>query len=778
MNLWHTTGTRGADPGHGINAAANGARGATPGGQSFYFGAERVQNAFNDPATDPFFLPRQDGQPVLRTYNFPGGAKGAIESNTINLAGYSASDRPMLYFNYFLQSDNVDSISDFAPDQDAFRVYVITDDGVQHLLGTNNNAKGASASFDDEFDDPAKSTDPVTGQLFADQGRVDVQRLFDSTNNWRQARVSLAPFAGQTNLKLRVEFSTAASFDDGSVRLRTVAGNRVQDGDRLTINGQTFEIDLGPTLTVPSGAEISKYYNRTGASAADRVTIVVGGVTYLLNDGKRTPAANDVNVLLEGLGGKFLTQLTATEVAKALADAMTTNGLPIAQQPYNFAGEPGNDELYLAPVIPTVPGNSLITGIGTLATNTDADIYRLDLAAGARLSITAASANGSVFPMNVRLFDSQGNELARNTPGLPLEYSSPIAKTVYIGYSGGLNTDYNPMVAGSGTPGFVGDYSTAINVQADFRVTQTAAELQIAGGVDASQGSHNLFVINGAAGTRGLPIVLDASMTPEQVAQRLQLVLADRFSGGVLTAYPVYDNKITLTGLSVTNPGPFGQVNNTWDQYGSSGQTATRGDRRASTNAFEGVYVDDFIIGFAERGEMATFTPDIATDPAQVSRNTGFSADQSLNLTLPAKVDTRTQVGSYQLEIRDGSEYVNSTLAASGDTTVTDLRFRTFDTNQRLGSGLSFQVAPAADIVDGSTFTLSNGSQSVTFEYDVEAQILVWPMGCSKDAFKSEFLHPLSWASERMARSTMVHRPLLGTSSMRSIVHRCDKFWV
>ncbi len=455
---------------------------------------------------------------------------------------------------------------------------------------------------------------------------------------------------------------------------------------------------------------------------------------------------------------------------------MTTNGLPIAQQPYNFAGEPGNDELYLAPVIPTVPGNSLITGIGTLATNTDADIYRLDLAAGARLSITAASANGSVFPMNVRLFDSQGNELARNTPGLPLEYSSPIAKTVYIGYSGGLNTDYNPMVAGSGTPGFVGDYSTAINVQADFRVTQTAAELQIAGGVDASQGSHNLFVINGAAGTRGLPIVLDASMTPEQVAQRLQLVLADRFSGGVLTAYPVYDNKITLTGLSVTNPGPFGQVNNTWDQYGSSGQTATRGDRRASTNAFEGVYVDDFIIGFAERGEMATFTPDIATDPAQVSRNTGFSADQSLNLTLPAKVDTRTQVGSYQLEIRDGSEYVNSTLAASGDTTVTDLRFRTFDTNQRLGldfrsrSRLLLTLSMAVRLPCLTARSLSRSNTTL------RPQILVWPMGCSKDAFKSEFLHPLSWASERMARSTMVHRPLLETSSMRSIVHRCDKF--
>ncbi len=84
--------------------------------------------------------------------------------------------------------------------------------------------------------------------------------------------------------------------------------------------------------------------------------------------------------------------------------------------------------------------------------------------------------------MNVRLFDAQGNELARNTPGLPLEYTSEIAKTIYIGYSGGLNTDYNPMVAGSGTPGFVGDYTTAITMLADFRVTQTAGELQIAGG--------------------------------------------------------------------------------------------------------------------------------------------------------------------------------------------------------------------------------------------------------------------------------------------------------
>ncbi len=93
------------------------------------------------------------------------------------------------------------------------------------------------------------------------------------------------------------------------------------------------------------------------------------------------------------------------------------------------------------------------------------------------------------------------------------------------------------------------------------------------------------------------------------------------------------------------------------------------------------------MIGFAERGEMATFTPDVAGSPAQVSRNTTFSADQSLNLTVPARVDTRTQVGSYQLEIRDGSEYVNSTLAAAGDATVTDLRFRTFDTNLRLGSG-------------------------------------------------------------------------------------------
>ena len=37
FNLWHLTGLRGDDQGHGVNSAPDGSRGATRGGQSLYF---------------------------------------------------------------------------------------------------------------------------------------------------------------------------------------------------------------------------------------------------------------------------------------------------------------------------------------------------------------------------------------------------------------------------------------------------------------------------------------------------------------------------------------------------------------------------------------------------------------------------------------------------------------------------------------------------------------------------------------------------------------------
>ncbi len=60
---------------------------------------------------------------------------------------------------------------------------------------------------------------------------------------------------------------------------------------------------------------------------------------------------------------------------------------------------------------------------------------------------------------------------------------------------------------------------------------------------------------------------------------------------------------------------------------------------RARNNAFEGLYLDDFIIGATERGEVV------------------LNADTTTTfITNPAGV-TGIQIGEYQLEIRGGEEY-------------------------------------------------------------------------------------------------------------------------
>ena len=89
--------------------------------------------------------------------------------------------------------------------------------------------------------------------------------------------------------------------------------------------------------------------------------------------------------------------------------------------------------------------------------------------------------------------------------------------------------------------------------------------------------------------------------------------------------------------------------------------------QRGQDNAYEGFYVDDIIIGFAERGEMVTGPSDLA-DYFQVPQNPDPSAPAE-NLT-----------GPYQLEIRRGTEY--GAVLAYDDPQIAI--FDTYDTNDRL----------------------------------------------------------------------------------------------
>ncbi len=97
--------------------------------------------------------------------------------------------------------------------RDALRVYLVTDDGVEHLITTNNRILRSGLN-DDEFDDPI----PGLNSTYDDDIDADVQPLFDVTGaanpQWRQARVPFGEFAGRSGLSLRVEFSTSRNHAD------------------------------------------------------------------------------------------------------------------------------------------------------------------------------------------------------------------------------------------------------------------------------------------------------------------------------------------------------------------------------------------------------------------------------------------------------------------------------------------------------------------------------------------------------------------------------------
>jgi len=119
------------------------------GGATFYFGREDTGS----------YAPVGGGIP-----------NGSLTSNGFSLMNYSAQDLPVLYFNYRLDADS----------GDYFRVYVQRRDGTEQLVASSD------------------STD-ITGAVIG----------LTNDDIWRQARVSLAPFAGQDLLKLRYEFRAA-----------------------------------------------------------------------------------------------------------------------------------------------------------------------------------------------------------------------------------------------------------------------------------------------------------------------------------------------------------------------------------------------------------------------------------------------------------------------------------------------------------------------------------------------------------------------------------------
>ncbi|WP_417386550.1 Ig-like domain-containing protein [Gimesia sp.] len=248
FNLWHTTQRQGTTAGHGINAAPDNSRlpsevdltldkensdndfSQQDGAISFYFGLEQyhipgssTQNSYltYTPGADnsqygiynnDVLFDLTSNSNIGNNVNLPGGALGSLTTNTFSLDGYSANDAPTIYFNYFLDTERTNS-STTNQMRDSARVYLQDQFGTWHLIATNNSTKSTST---DNWELPTYITHTASENTNGDDtGRDYVQELFDTANNvWRQARIDLSAFAGQSGLKLRFDYSTAGSIGE------------------------------------------------------------------------------------------------------------------------------------------------------------------------------------------------------------------------------------------------------------------------------------------------------------------------------------------------------------------------------------------------------------------------------------------------------------------------------------------------------------------------------------------------------------------------------------
>ena len=671
-NLWSVTADRGTDPGHGLAATFDGTRDVSLGGNSLHFGTG-----------------------TTGTVDFPGGAHGSVESREFSLVGYTPEDRPTLYFNYFLASEDAAATVDedgsiLATARDTFRVFIGDQTGQWKLLSTNN-----------ETDDPSHEEDEVDLNL-------DVQVSFDNTGGWRQVRVDLGEYAGRDHLKLRFDYSTAGSMNVGDAdtagsELRVLPAAELVDGAQIIVDGETMEIDLGYTLEAPTGAGMID-----GATFTVDYGAGVNGSFEIDKDGVNS-GTNVVSVA---------DALTAEQVADLVAQAILGGvSLPSVQVNVSSALE-SNDTLDTAiPVnLNGLPGifegsQGKINDNPNLILEPDADVdlYRINLQAGSTINVdTDTDAYATAVNTYIRILDADGVTLSANDnaaapgedPGTDsyLQFTAPADGDYYIGVSGAGNEFYDPTVAESGVAGSTGSYDIAIRVNTESGIVQVVNNrINLPGAVNVTETATGMRLTGESGVTTGTtPIVIHAGMNASDVADATAEVLEAIFAGGNADIFKTHNEIVRVIAHEVEDSGPFGVTDTLpGDAYGAFFQNL-----RGQNNATEGVYVDDIVVGFAERGELAT------NAVADASFGVNANAD-------PTDINT----GEYQLEIRRGTQYVD--IDDEGNVILS----QSMDTNDRLSQSLSINASDGFSIVDGQTFELGDGINQLTFEYNDVASL-------------------------------------------------------
>ena len=260
--------------------------------------------------------------------------------------------------------------------------------------------------------------------------------------------------------------------------------------------------------------------------------------------------------------------------------------------------------------------------------------------------------------------------------------------------------------------------------------TLTPNVLNIAGllstGAYSITGADPAMII-GRPGVAGANVAVNVTnaMTATQVRDEIRISLARGLNIAAqvnnLAIYHVRGNVIVLHGETIDVPGPFGATTSRVGDFFGPREGSTvfgtaaflKAGLRTQTNLTSLLRIDDIVIGFAERGEMITGTTAGSNNfnPAFGYQEVGGIGGNGIS---------ENPTGSYQLEVRTSADY--------GTTSGTQLRLettpvaqlgRTIDTNDRLSKSFALVFDAASQVRDGATFTLSDGFNTATYEFDV-----------------------------------------------------------
>jgi hypothetical protein len=750
-NLWHWTERRWNDAGHGlyntVDVSRVGAEGYDPifeGRQSYYFGLDdpndNLSNESQPGAVNFTTAQGSDGSRVM-TYNMPGGIWGSLTSGTFSLAGYTAADKPTLYFTYYAHTEN-------SLDYDGLRVYV-SNDGANWTLVATNTDLNDGAFIRDRLEKPGYGG--------------YIREIHDGGGSWRQARIDLSQFAGQDNLRIRFDFSTASDMDIGNLQtqgayLTVKPAAELRDGQTFVMGGVTFEIDMGYALVIPNAAGAKIGDNPSGNQRGEYLTISDGTRTYTFEfDKNGVVAPGRVRVpITDAMTARQVAETLARVINQTFGTTAPTAGRVFAYVPEDntFQGANGNRVFLIGAVSVTqgtdyagVPVQIQVEGSapGQVAGGRTAVYLRPDMDQLTVAQVVSATINrrfrgtpaGSVperIVVPAAMTAGQLNNTALSILGLD---SQNVPRFAVVGFS--TTSPFNQIVPVSAIQAQLpagatldADYAVIVGLSGAARATDIASRLASAinllrttygWNVTATATPENYVELTGPqtvvtlvnVRVNGHPI--PRNQTPASPLLRFDpnettVKLDERFvsSGsssnnlGASRAEPL----IRVFSYSVTNAGPFSysatlQGDTTNKNYGSgNNQNRFQNFRRGQNNAFEGWYIDDIIIGFAERGELVTNAPADVTD---------FDF-----LRQPRLDETIIVTGSYQLEVRRAHEF--GTLVGPPSSPYTVLRLSPqVDTNDRFVQEISIRVPAASELGHGDRFWIDDGVRRQEFVF-------------------------------------------------------------